>query len=305
MARGAGRERAAELIEEPAQTLDSRAFSWTNPVLNCYVHDFASVSSLFSGNSAVADDWQTTIRRVVASRVGVPTSASVLLRQLTARRAPTAALDAAARLDHPGHGRRGYGTAGGSVRRPCTRCSRRSRPCDSRDGSRRSSIRPRCRSSGSSLKIMTGPRFEARRFSIAMPHGIRDGDRPPGRRGPARSRSGVVRRRPCVEDSRGPAGTDRVLGFPPGHARASLPSGHWCRAGLRRLDGGTARLRRPRGVRSPRSSCQAPGRFHLRPRTRGPRPHSSAGPPARRAAPFHGLRAPGRASRARAVSLLT
>ena len=93
-------ERAS--IGESVQTLDSRAFSWTNPVLNRYVHDFASVSSLFSGNSAVADDWRTTIRRVVASRVGVPTSVSVLLPQLAGRRAPTAALDAAARLARPG-----------------------------------------------------------------------------------------------------------------------------------------------------------------------------------------------------------
>ena len=60
------------LIEEPVQTLDSRAFWWTNPLLNCHVHDFASASCLFTGNSAAARlDRSGTVAVVTGQQAGL------------------------------------------------------------------------------------------------------------------------------------------------------------------------------------------------------------------------------------------
>jgi uncharacterized protein YllA (UPF0747 family) len=89
-------------VGDPHQMLDSRTFAWSNPLLNRYAHDFASVSALFTGNSAVADDWQTAVHRVLAARTTTPSVAPVLVQQLTGRRAPSPALEAAARLARPG-----------------------------------------------------------------------------------------------------------------------------------------------------------------------------------------------------------
>ena len=86
----------------PVEILDSRSFWWTNPLLNRYAHDFTSVACLFAGNSAANGDWRATIDRVLASRVQSSSCAPVLLRQLNERRAPTAALNGAARLAQTG-----------------------------------------------------------------------------------------------------------------------------------------------------------------------------------------------------------
>lgn len=81
--------------------IDLARFPWIRPLVRAHAREFSTVSTLFAGDAGTPEDWRSTIARVQRSRADRVPIANVLLRQLTRRDAPKAAIDAAALLGLP------------------------------------------------------------------------------------------------------------------------------------------------------------------------------------------------------------
>src|SRR5262249_44896456 len=81
--------------------IDFERFPWIRPLVAAYAHRFSSVAPLFAGDPADSAAWRDTIARVTRAPRDRAAIASIVSRQLAARRAPSAAVDNAASLGDP------------------------------------------------------------------------------------------------------------------------------------------------------------------------------------------------------------